>query len=203
MHNRVSFFFGIKHVPLFYESYHFSNSIALILLNNAARTSVRNGIHHGTQAAMDFFDSSFFAGTTKPARKTCLPTPSEVLARSKDSQSTPQPTPVKFESLDLLVKFGPHVVVEEALCLNMIHETSRVPVPEVYGWRVDGDCVFIYMQLVRGESLLDRWDSLSGPGKVSICDQLREIVLLLRQIEQDPSDRFIGMYVVLPLTTIY
>lgn len=153
---------------------------------------------------MDFLDSSFFASTTEPARKTCLPTPSEVLARSKDSKSTSQPTPVKFESLDLLVKFGPHVVVEEALCLNMIYDGVPVPVPEVYGWRVEGDCVFIYMQLVRGESLHDRWDSLSGPGKVSICDQLREIVVLLGQIEQeDPSDRFIGMYAIRTLSNDY
>lgn len=155
MHNRV----GIKYVPLFYESYHFSNSIALILLNNAARTSVPNGI---------------------------------------------PPRNASGDGLPRLALPSPHVVVEEALCLNMIRDTSRVPIPEVYGWRVEEDCVFIYMQLVRGESLHDRWDSLSGPGKVSIRDQLREIVVLLGQIEQeDPSDRFIGMYAIRTLSNNY
>lgn len=147
---------------------------------------------HTTQAEMDFLDSSFFA--TGPVQKS-LPTPSEVTARSKDHKSTPQPTPVKFECLDLIVKFGPHVVVEEALCLHMIHKafSDKVPVPEVYGWKVEGGCVFIYMELIRGESLHDRWDSLSDSEKTLICDQLRQIVSSLRQVEQDPADPFIGM----------
>lgn len=141
---------------------------------------------------MDFLDSSFFA--TKPAR-TSLPTPSEVIARSKDSKSTPRPTPVKFDSLSLVVKFGPHVVVDEALCLHIIHKAffDKVPVPEVYGWKVEGGCVFIYMELIQGASLQGRWDSLSDPDKTLICDQLREIVSSLRQIEPDPTDPFIGM----------
>lgn len=147
---------------------------------------------HATQTEMDFLDSSFFA--SEPVRKS-LPTPSEVIARSKDFKSTPRPTPVKFESLNLLVKFGPHVVVNEALCLNFIHKAlfEKVPVPEVYGWKVEGGCVFIYMELIRGESLHNRWDSLSDPDKTLICDQLRETVSLLRKIEQDPTDPFIGM----------
>ena len=141
---------------------------------------------------MDFLDSSFSA--TQLDREG-LPTPSEVTAQSKDFKSTPRPMPVKFEHLNLIVKFGPHVVIEEALCLHMIYTTlsDKVPVPEVYGWKVEGGCVFIYVELVRGESLHDRWDSLSDSDKTLICDQLRQIVSSLKQIEQDPTDPFIGM----------
>lgn len=147
---------------------------------------------YASQKEMDFLDSSFFATQSVQKR---LPTPSEVIARSKDFKSTPRPAPVKFECLNLIIKFGPHVVIEEALCLYMVHKvlSDKVPVPEVYGWKVNEGCVFIYMELVRGESLHDRWDSLSDSDKMSICDQLSQIVSSLRQIGQDPTDQFIGM----------
>jgi hypothetical protein len=105
-----------------------------------------------TTTEMDFLDSSFFA--TKPGQKS-LPTPTEVTTRSKDIKSTPRPAPVKFENLNLIVKFGSRVVVEEALCLRMLQKilSDKVPVPEVYGWKVEGHYVFIYMELIRGESL--------------------------------------------------
>lgn len=71
---------------------------------------------------------------------------------------------------------------------------NKVPVPEVYGWKVEGNIVLIYMELIRGESLHNRWDSLSNIDKVSICNDLREIVASLRQVEQDPTTTpFIGM----------
>lgn len=70
-----------------------------------------------------------------------------------------RPRPVIMEHLNLLVKFGPRVTIAEAQCLWLIRMTlgDRVPVPEVYGWRVDGNEVFIYMQLVQGVMLKDRW----------------------------------------------
>jgi len=66
-------------------------------------------------------------------------------------------------------------------------------VPEVYGWRVDGRDVFVYMQLVRGETLKGQWDSLSIADKITVCDHLRQIMTSLRQVEQEPNDLFIGM----------
>ncbi|KAL2871719.1 aminoglycoside phosphotransferase family protein [Aspergillus lucknowensis] len=118
----------------------------------------------------------------------------EVTARSKDFKSTPQPAPVKFDNLNLIVKFGPHVVVEEALCLRILQKTlaDTVPVPEVYGWRVEGAYACIYMELIQGESLYNRWDYLGDRGRASICHQLRDIVSSLREVEQDPTDPFIG-----------
>ncbi|KMP08837.1 hypothetical protein CISG_01875 [Coccidioides immitis RMSCC 3703] len=141
---------------------------------------------------VNFLDSSFFA--TKAGQKRGLPTPIEVIALSKDFKTDPPPAPVKFDHLNLLVKFGSAVEIEEALCLRMIRKTfcDKIPVPEVYGWKVHNGCVFIYMELIRGDTLHDRWDSLSEAEKASICDQLQVIVSSLRQVEQDPKDPFIG-----------
>ncbi|KAG5290134.1 phosphotransferase enzyme family protein [Histoplasma ohiense] len=144
-----------------------------------------------TATEMDFLDSSFFA--SKPGQKH-LPTTTEVAVCSPDFRTNPRPKPVKFEHLGLIVKFGPCVVVEEAVCLRMLRKTlpEKVPVPEVYGWRVEEGRVFIYMELIHGETLHDRWDHLNDQGKISICAQLKEIVAVLRQLEPDPSDSFIG-----------
>lgn len=71
--------------------------------------------------------------------------PPEVRALSGTDQARPQPRPVIFEHLNLIVKFGPHVTVAEAQCLWVIKRLlcDEVLVPEVYGWRVDGRDVFI------------------------------------------------------------
>jgi hypothetical protein len=65
-------------------------------------------------------------------------------------------------------------------------------VPELYAWRVDGGHVFIYMELIYGEPLRDRWDSLPVAERTAICIHLREIVTSLREIRQDPSEHFVG-----------
>jgi len=139
---------------------------------------------------MDFLDSSFFQ-SRDPYKH--LPAPTEVRDLSK--QPKPQPDPVKFEELGLIVKFGPHVTVEEALCIWAIRGLLRngVPVPEVYGWRVDGSEVFIYMELIEGDTLKDRWDGLGDDDKISICNQLQKITTSFRGLEQDPEDMFIGV----------
>jgi hypothetical protein len=139
---------------------------------------------------MDFLDSSFFKSNQ------CLPTPTEVRALSTASKLHTHPPPVIFEHLNLLVKFGPRVTIAEAQTLWIVRKTllNEVPVPEVYGCRVGGRNVFIYMQLVQGERLKERWDSLSIAAKTDICNELRTIVASLRRVKQDSSDPFIGMY---------
>ncbi|QVM08301.1 hypothetical protein D8B26_002993 [Coccidioides posadasii str. Silveira] len=148
---------------------------------------------NATQTEMDFLDSSFF---TKAGHKS-LPTAAEVGSLSEQFNKHPRPAPVKFEHLNLLVKFGPSVAVEEALTLRMLRTSfaEKIPVPEVYGWRVYQNSVFIYMELIQGDTLHDRWDSLNEPDRNFICGQLREIISSLRQIEPDPCDSFIGMHV--------
>lgn len=102
---------------------------------------------------MDFLESSFFR-PHDPHKH--LPTPQEVRALSAGPSA--QPDPVKFEELGLIVKFGPRVTVGEALCpwaIRRVLEDSA-PVPEVYGWRIDGIEVFIYMELIQGDTLKER-----------------------------------------------
>jgi hypothetical protein len=139
---------------------------------------------------MDFLESSFFQSKQSSQR---FPTPAEVRALSRIEKF--RPLPVIMEHLNLLVKFGPQITVAEAQCLWLIRRIlgDKVPVPEVYGWRVDGNEVFAYMQLVRGVPLKDRWEHLSTAEKTSVCEQLCEITTSLRQLKQEPSDQFIGM----------
>jgi len=65
----------------------------------------------GNQARMDFLESSFYKDHESGR---CLPTPAEVRALSGTNQLLPQPPPVRYEHLDLIVKYGPHVTVSEA-----------------------------------------------------------------------------------------
>ncbi|KKZ61619.1 hypothetical protein EMCG_03865 [[Emmonsia] crescens] len=69
-----------------------------------------------TQTEMDFLDSFFFI---KAGHKS-LPTAAEVDSLSKQFNKHPRPAPVKIEHFNLLVKFGPSVVIEEALTLHML-----------------------------------------------------------------------------------
>jgi hypothetical protein len=64
-----------------------------------------------------------------------------------------------------------------------------VPVPEIYGWRIDGREVFLYMQLIRGATLKQRWDYLSIAERTSVCGQFCGIISTPRQIKQHPLDR--------------
>lgn len=143
----------------------------------------------GTKREIDFLDSTFFK---TPGQQ--LPTPAQVRALSTDVSTRAQPTPVIFRNLNLLVKFGPHVTIEEAQCLWMVRQTFQgsVPVPELFGWRVDDEeYVFIYMELIEGQTLLDGWDDINSTDKDVMRNQLREIVKCLRQFNPE-SDKYIG-----------
>ncbi|KNG84887.1 phosphotransferase enzyme family protein [Aspergillus nomiae NRRL 13137] len=136
-----------------------------------------------------FLESSFFRSPNRH-----LPTPAQVKASSGDASTSSQPRPVTFENLGLIVKFGPYVTVAEARCLRFIRMTfqERVPVPEVFGWRIDEESnVFIYMEPIEGQTLLDRWDWLSTLDRNALCDQLHHIIGGLRQLEQEASDKYI------------
>ncbi|PLB47387.1 hypothetical protein P170DRAFT_449010 [Aspergillus steynii IBT 23096] len=144
-----------------------------------------------TKKEMDFSRTSFFAAD--PGRQ--LPAPSEILALSSDAHQIAQPKPVIIEDLNLVVKFGPYVTAAEALNPWMIRHVfhEKVPVPEVFGWRVDGQGFgFIYMELIRGLTVSDCYSTLTDAEKQAIADQLREILDTLRQLRQDPADQFVG-----------
>lgn len=142
-----------------------------------------------------FEKSSFF---TQPGAPKTLPSLAEVRTAADLQRTKPSdpncPPPVRFPSLNLLVKYGLEITIAEGQCLWAIRNclSNIVPVPEVYGWCRDGREVFIYMQLMRGTTLEERWESLTANEKVKICEQLSRMIGALRQLEQEPGDQFVG-----------
>ncbi|KAL7284247.1 hypothetical protein ACG7TL_001529 [Trametes sanguinea] len=140
-----------------------------------------------------FEESSFFT------RHSSLPSPADVLAAAREqdperSQYTWRPPPVTFKSLNLLVKYGTEITIAEGQCLWAIRRLLKesIPVPEVYGWQTEGDMVFIFMELMHGVTLEERYPSLSPEEKSSIAHQLKVVTTALRSLKQDPADPFVG-----------
>jgi hypothetical protein len=131
--------------------------------------SISIDLPDATKKELDFTESSFSASPTR-----CLPSPTEVQAVSSEPLNVSKANPVRFEHLDLIFKFGSHVTTLEALNLWVVKRIckDKVPVPEVFGWRIDDNGhVFIYMELIKGPTLLESWNSLDcwrgGPFLVS------------------------------------
>ena len=146
-----------------------------------------------SRAHMDFLDSTWFKthGRTRQ-----FPTPEHVRSFHKPHQSN---CPVRFEDLGLIVKYGPEISTMEAINLWAIRRVFQdlVPIPEVYGWRVleqEGEIreVFIYMQLVQGPTLEQRWNTLSFIEKQTVCSDLRAMVSRFRSLRQNESEQVIG-----------
>lgn len=105
-----------------------------------------------------------------------------------------RPSPVKFPSLGLLVKYGANPIVTEAKTQNMVYKQlkSRVPVPEVFGWTEDGGQVFIYLSLIEGETLGQRWGALNKEEKKAICKELNGMARAWRSLEQPHETPYVG-----------
>jgi hypothetical protein len=144
-----------------------------------------------------FPSSTFFRQGIKPQQ---LPTPAEVRAQAALKNhvdiNTWRPPPVIFPDLNLLVKYGGAVSIAEGQCLWMIRTYlgHKVPVPEVYGWCRDGEETFIYMELIRGSTLEQRWDELSTTERSSLCDQLRPMVAALQALKQSSHESCVGKH---------
>ena len=137
-----------------------------------------------------------------------LPSPHQVRAASS-LLPLGKPHVVLFPALNVVVKFGrspgpdshtaaaAYTSLSEAQTLHSIHHFlgKRVPVPKVYAFIHDGDDIFLYMELVQGVTLLKCWADLSDEAKIDVCTQLKPMMQALRELEQDPSDSFIGNYV--------
>ena len=103
-----------------------------------------------------------------------------------------RPAPAVFEDMSLFVKWGSVVKINEGQTLYAIRNSCGNIVPEIYGWRVDGDETFLYMEAISGQTLEGAWPEMKEDDRLRICSQLRTILHNLRQIKQDPSDQFIG-----------
>jgi hypothetical protein len=145
-----------------------------------------------------FRKSSFFKDHGANAE---LPTPATVRKEAAKPKNLPgrwghKRWAVPFFSMKLVVKYGPSVSIAEGQCLWAIRKSigQQVPVPEVYGWRRDGNDVFIYMQLIEGPTLEDAWDTLAENDQAQIHQQLRHIVTSLRSLRQASHESFLGKF---------
>ena len=145
-----------------------------------------------------FPESSFFKEHGVHAG---LPTPAMVREESARLKNLPgtwarKSWAVPFFSMKLLVKWGREITIAEGHCLWAIRKTlgGQVPVPEVYGWCRDGGEVFIYQQLIEGQTLEDVSDKLSLSDCADLQRQLRQIVISLRSLRQAPVDSFVGNF---------
>lgn len=100
-------------------------------------------------------------------------------------------------SLGLAVKYGADVTILEALTQMKVREQlqAQVPIPEVFGWDEDGSQGFIYMSLIKGETLLERWGDMNENERQAVCEELRHIVKAWRALTQDNQDHYVGMYI--------
>ncbi|KAM0082591.1 hypothetical protein ACKRZS_005214 [Fusarium odoratissimum] len=144
-------------------------------------------------SSVTFKDSTFFTHNRPGAT---FPSADQVRVKSEAGDHVlDRKNTVIFESLGLVVKFGkePRVTVAEGQCLwSLRRHLPSVPVPEMYGWTEDGGEVFLYMQLVEGVTLEKIWEFLNKEDKTGICDQLRDMVVDLRQVKRDSNDEFLG-----------
>lgn len=144
-------------------------------------------------------DSIMFEESIFFRRYTSLPSPADVRAAAEEQHPTQstivkRPLPVEFPSLNLIVKYGNEITIAEGQCLWAIGRLLQdsVPVPELYGWDTEGGQVFLYMELIHGVTLEERYSSLSHEEKTIISLQLRDMVRSFRRLRQKPADPFIG-----------
>lgn len=149
-----------------------------------------------SQPHMDFLDSTWFKthGQTQD-----LPSPDHLRSLHKPRKP---PHIVKFEDVGLIVKFGSHLSITEAITLWAIRHLfhDAVPVPEIYAWRVfeqEGKTreVYIYMQLIPGPTLRQQWPHLSATDKHTICADIKAKLACLRCLQDGESQKVIGKVV--------
>lgn len=172
----------------------------------AMKTAVVTLADVPTAANFDVRTSSFFQHHSQ------LPSPEEVRSRARSQylagthwgwklrgvstgyNAHPAPAVFEFKNISLFVKWGSDVRITEGQSLYAIRNScgDSVPVPEIYGWRKDGDEMFLYMEAIHGKTLEEIWPTLNEDNRLCICNELQTILHNLRQLKQDPLDRFIG-----------
>ncbi|KAK2737105.1 hypothetical protein FQN57_000444 [Myotisia sp. PD_48] len=69
---------------------------------------------------------------------------------------------------------------------------GQVPIPEVYGWAEDGGQGFLYMSLIEGDTLEERWTDMSEEERQAVCNDIRPLVQAWRGLKQDKDASYIG-----------
>ena len=140
-----------------------------------------------SQPEVDFRDTSFFQHGPTSSRQ--LPTPAEVFKRSGSAGRAV----IVFEELNLAVKMDhpKYLRLEEAQTMRAIRNAFRhgeVPVPEVFGWRKTEERNYIYLELIRGQTLRAAWSFLTEVDKNSIAVELSRIVSSMRTVTHDSNE---------------
>ncbi|GAP87941.1 putative phosphotransferase enzyme family protein [Rosellinia necatrix] len=151
-----------------------------------------------------FPNSSFF----REKRAASLPTPAQIRALNEKSGgvvSFDWPPPVQIEALGVFVKYGTCVTETECRTQIWIREKlkGRVSVPEVFGWARDHGQTFIYMSLVSGDPLNQRWPRMTTEERLEICAELKSAVSAWRDLRQDEDTCYIGGLHKKPLTDVF
>lgn len=146
-----------------------------------------------TQPQVDFLESTWFKTHGKTQ---AFPSPDHVRSFIQPRQGV---RPVTFAQLGLVVKFGVDVHTSEGVALWMMNKLlkDKVPVPEVYGWRVveragKSSETFIYMQHIQGPTLERMWESMSSADKSSVCSDLRAMTSCYREVRFSGLQPHIG-----------
>lgn len=101
---------------------------------------------------------------------------------------------VRYPEYSLCVKYSRRVKLLEAQAFYLVNRYLKdFPAPEIYGWRKDGDDVFLFMELIDGQNLSDVWDSLSECEKTDVCVAVKNRVLSpLATLRQIPNQKCVG-----------
>ncbi|KAJ5105683.1 phosphotransferase family protein [Penicillium alfredii] len=104
-----------------------------------------------------------------------------------------RPLPVRIPPLGLFVKYGADVTVTEAATQVMVRERlcGQVPIPEVFGSTEDENQRFIYMELLEGKTLLERWCDMSEDERLTVCHELQTMVKAWRALTPDQHDYYV------------
>ncbi|KAJ5228920.1 hypothetical protein N7489_009628 [Penicillium chrysogenum] len=159
------------------------------------------GLHYSSHnTTRTISDSGFF----REHRASTLPTPAEESDNIRGTRFN-RPPPVKFPSLGLIVKYGADTTVTEAETQNMVYKQlkGKVPVPEVFGWTEDGGQVFIYLSLIGGEPLEQRWGALNDEEREAVCKELNGMVKAWRSLELPDQVLYVGGLDNQPLNDIF
>lgn len=142
-------------------------------------------------------NSSFFKRQGAPK----LPSPAEVRALNNATghwraTQLDSPTPLKIPSLGLLIKYGASITraeVETQIFLYKQLRNHHIPIPEVFGHAEDNDQRFIYMALMPGDTLQERFAKLTAMELRALCAELRGMVKTWHSIlKQNEADVYIG-----------
>ena len=153
---------------------------------------------------IDFKNSTYFTSCEE------LPTPGEVRARALVQHSAgigtdsrkhfyPEgpnwdPPPVLFQKKNLWVKWGPRTRLSEGQSIYVVRKflPDQFPLPEIYGWRTDGNDIFIYCEWLHGQTLEQVWDTMEVDNRLALSHELGVAFSNLRRLHQDPNEQFIG-----------